>query len=63
MELETLFQLMDRFSRSDLSALEWRQGEDAVVLKREMTAAPPFLPCRRRCLPRMQLRLKMTLSW
>ena len=40
MELETLFQLMDRFSRSDLSALEWRQGEDAVVLKREMTAAP-----------------------
>ena len=44
MELETLFQLMDRFSRSDLSALEWRQGEDAVVLKREMTAAPAAVP-------------------
>lgn len=46
MELETLFQLMDRFSRSDLSALEWRQGEDAVVLKREMTAAPAAVPAR-----------------
>ena len=44
MELETLFQLMDRFSRSDLSALEWRQGEDAVVLEREMTAAPAAVP-------------------
>ena len=44
MELETLFQLMDRFSRSDLSALEWRHGEDAVVLKREMTAAPAAVP-------------------
>ena len=44
MELETLFQLMDRFSRSDLSALEWRQCEDAVVLKREMTAAPAAVP-------------------
>ena len=44
MELETLFQLMDRFSRSDLSALEWRQGEDAVVLKRERTAAPAAVP-------------------
>ena len=44
MELETLFQLMDRFSRSDLSALEWRQGEDAVVLKRDMTAAPAAVP-------------------
>ena len=44
MDLETLFQLMDRFSRSDLSALEWRQGEDAVVLKREMTAAPAAVP-------------------
>ena len=44
MELETLFQLMDRFSRSDLSALAWRQGEDAVVLKREMTAAPAAVP-------------------
>ena len=44
MELETLFQLMDRVSRSDLSALEWRQGEDAVVLKREMTAAPAAVP-------------------
>lgn len=44
MELETLFQLMDRFSRSDLSALEWRQGEDAVVLKREMTADPAAVP-------------------
>lgn len=41
MELKTLFQLMDRFSRSDLSTLEWHQGEDAVVLKREMTAAVP----------------------
>lgn len=44
MDLETLFQLMDRFSRSDLSALEWRQGEDAVVFKREMTAAPAAVP-------------------
>ena len=44
MELETLFQLMDLSSRSDLSALEWRQGEDAVVLKREMTAAPAAVP-------------------
>ena len=44
MELETLFQLMDRFSRSDLSALEWRQGEDAGVVKREMTAAPAAVP-------------------
>lgn len=41
MELKTLFQLMDHFSRSDLSTLEWHQGEDAVVLKREMTAAVP----------------------
>lgn len=41
MELKTLFQLMDRFSRSDLSTLEWHQGEDAVVLKREMAAAVP----------------------
>ena len=41
MELKTLFQLMDRFSRSDLSTLEWHQGEDAVVLQREMTAAVP----------------------
>lgn len=35
MELETLLELMERFSRSDLTALEWRRGEDAVVLKRE----------------------------
>ena len=41
MELKTLFQLMERFSRSDLSTLEWHQGGDAVVLKREMTAAVP----------------------
>ncbi len=39
MELSTLYQLMDRFAHSGLTALEWRNGEEQVVLKREGTAA------------------------
>ncbi len=40
MELETLYQLMDRFQRSGLTALEWRKGDEQVVLRRAGILVP-----------------------
>ena len=44
MELQELYALMDRFSASGLSALEWQEGESRVSLRRELTAVPPASP-------------------
>lgn len=38
MELQELYGLMERFASSGLTELEWRQGDEAVKLRRE--AAP-----------------------
>ena len=40
MELEQLYGLMERFSASGLTALEWERGEERVVLRKEQPAAP-----------------------
>ena len=44
MELQELYALMDRFSASGLSALEWQEGESRGSLRRGLTAAPPASP-------------------
>jgi acetyl-CoA carboxylase biotin carboxyl carrier protein len=44
MELESLYQLMERFSRSGLTTLEWRTQGEEIVLKREGTPTAPVAP-------------------
>ena len=40
MELQELYGLMDRFSASGLTALEWEKEGERVMLRREGTASP-----------------------
>lgn len=44
MELQELYQLMDRFAASGLTGLEWRSGKDEVVLRRELPPAVSVVP-------------------
>ena len=39
MELQEVFSLMDRFTASELTALEWEKGEERVSLRRETAVA------------------------
>lgn len=40
MELQEVYALMDRFSASGLTALEWEKEGERVMLRREGTASP-----------------------
>ena len=40
MELQEVYALMDRFSTSGLTALEWEKEGERVMLRREGTASP-----------------------
>ncbi|MGI6498176.1 MAG: acetyl-CoA carboxylase biotin carboxyl carrier protein [Oscillospiraceae bacterium] len=53
-ELESLYQLMERFSRSDLTVLEWHSQGDRIVFKRESTFSPPAEPARPDPLPKQE---------
>ena len=40
MELQELYELMNRFAASGLTQLEWKSKDEEVTLRRELSAAP-----------------------